>query len=288
MNKYLIIIALSTLAFPSLADEKPKVQLVFQINDPLYKIFFEGKRSALESSIQQQLCPVFENYLSFIDFSPSASDDKLIISLHNNFKNNEDFTTPKDLVFFFDFSGPHVKKDIPPLQWPFQKKSSYGEQPFNTQDFAASVVSIIGFNLKSNYEMMVESMFSKFILTNDAHMISGPQIKGWALPFSSSSLGIGTNTEFSIEVSSNTGFGDAVCDYFTRVIIPIIQSDAPVPPKFKGCFIVKTTSDKDDCSVFSTENTTTQVKEVTIKTFDRQVQVSEDVVPPANYSPDSN
>ncbi len=286
MTKYLLIGVLCILTLPCWGDDKPKVQLVFHIDDPLYKIFFEGKKTSLESTIQQQLCPVFENYLSFIDFSPSATDDQLIISLHNNFKDNEDFTTPKDLVFFFDFSGPNVKKDIPPLHWPFQKKSSYGEQPFNTQDFAASVVSIIEFNLQSNYEMMVETIFSKFILTSDAHMIS--DLKGWALPFTSNNLGIGNGTEFSIEISKNTGFGDAVCDYFTKMIIPIIQSDAPVPAKFKGCFIVKTTSENDDCSVFSTDNTVVQVKEVTIKTFDRKIQAAEDVVPPENYSPDSN
>jgi len=286
MKNYLLILFLGLLACPSFGESKPKIQLIFHIDQPLYKLFFKNELASLETSIQKKLCPIFNSYLSFIDFSTETSEDKFIISLHNIFKNSKDFTIPKDVVFFFDFNGPRVKNDIPPLQWNFQNKSKYGDEPFSAQDFSSAIISVIEFKLKSNYEMMVESIFSKYILTKEAYMIS--QLKGWALPFSSDNLGIGTGTEFGIEVEKETDFGPATCEYFTKVHILKIKPEAQVPPKFKGCFIVISTSPDDDCSVFSSDNLATQIKEVTIKIFDRQEQLADETVPPENFVPDIN
>lgn len=109
MKYYLTILFFGLLIFHSYGESKPKVELIFKIDDPLYKMQYGNELSSLESKIQQGLCVIFNKQLSFIDFTPEESDDKFIISLHNIFKNSTDISTPKDLVFFFDFNGPNVK-----------------------------------------------------------------------------------------------------------------------------------------------------------------------------------
>ena len=286
MKNLMIVLLIFFMTSSVYADSKPSVQLIFRIDDALYKKFFEDKLGELESSVQKQLCPIFNKYLSFMSFKSNPADDKFIISLHNIFKNTQDFSTPKDLVFFFDFKGPNVKDDIHQLHWNFQGKSKYGEEPFSAQDFSSSIVSVIEFNLRTKYEMMVESVFSNYILTKDAHLIS--QMKGWALPFNSDSMRIDTGTQFEIEVEKDTEFGAATCEYFTTIRIHKIPPEAQVPEKFKGCFIVTNTLEKDDCSVFATDNRTSQVKEVTLRIFNRKEQQEDSSVPPDRFVPDSN
>ena len=288
MKYYLTILFFGLLIFHSYGESKPKVELIFKIDDPLYKMQYGNELSSLESKIQQGLCVIFNKQLSFIDFTPEESDDRFIISLHNIFKNSTDISTPKDLVFFFDFNGPNVKTDIPPLHWNFQNKSKYGEVAFSSQDFSSRIISEIDFNLNSKYEMMVESIFSKFILTKEGHMMLGPNYQGWVLPFSSEDLGIGNETKFKIEVEKDTDIGSAICDYVAKVFILKIKPNANVPEKFKGCFFVNNTSENDDCSIFSTDDSTTIIKEVTIEIFDRGEQLVAEIVPPENFVPNSN
>lgn len=284
MKKYLIVIILLAGFSLAHADPKPKVEIVFRIEDPLYKLHFDSELATLQSNVASQLKGVFNTYLSFIEFTDEHAEDKLIITLHNVFKNNADISTPKDLVFFFGFEGPNVKSGIPPMHWLYQTKVKYGETPFSSGDFTNSIVSRIKERLSQEYEILVESIFSKFVLTKEAHLISA--LSGWALPFHSNDLGISNNTQFEIEIEKETGFGPATCEYPTKVHILQIAPQANVPDKFKGCFIIRNTSQQDNCGVFSTTLDSIKINEVTMLFYNREDLPEDNVVPPDNFVPD--
>ncbi len=286
MMKYLTITILMMSFLYAHPDPKPRVEIVFKIEDPLYKLIFENDLPGMEAEVERKLGPVFNTYLSFIDFSEKAAEDKLTITLHNIFKNNQDFSTPKELVFFFDFTGPNVKSGVESMNWSFQSKVKYGETPFSNADFINSIVSRIRDNLSRQYEFLVGSMFSKFVLTNEALTITS--LKGWALPFDSDDLGISNETQFEVEIQKNEILGLATCEYATKVYILRIKPEAQVPEKFKGCFFIRSIDEQDECNIFTSEDVETKINEVTMMVYKRGDIREDQPVTPDNFVPDAN